>query len=261
MNNPDETLKRSKRPPSITCGDNGGISSHTGKPCKNSPKKGRKWYKFHRGCVPRGVEHYKWKGGLTAVVPSRIAEKLERLAADQTIYDIRHDLAGASARVEELFSQFASTATAAWEELDGSFASLEAAVKSGDVNKFMPALEAHGKLIRQGLDEDVLWNKIERARNHRLSIIDRERKWMLDAGQMITAERLAMLGTELLHIIRSRVKDEGTLAAISNDIGMLMDRGSSNGNGQDVEPGGDDIPGGPDGRDGAEEKGRPGPGQ
>jgi len=235
---------------------------------------GQKWCLFHGGRTPRGVNHYKYKGGLTAVVPARIAEKLERLATDQTIYDIRHDLAGASLRVEELFAQFASRATSAWEELDESFAKLEAAVKSGDVNKFMPALDAHGKLIRQGLDEDVLWNKIERARNHRLSIIDRERKWMLDAGQMITAERLAMLGTELVHIIRSRVKDEGTLGAISNDIQLLMNRGTSNesqdiyhdggggyGDDQDVEPGGDDIPGGPDGRDGAEEKGRPGPGQ
>ena len=105
----------------------------------------------------------------------------------------------------------------------------------------------------------MLWNKIERARNHRLSIIDRERKWLIDAGQMITAERLAMLGTELLHIIKTRVQDEGTLTAISNDIGILMNRGTSNGNGH-VESGGNDIPGGPEGRDGAEEEDRPRPG-
>jgi hypothetical protein len=183
-------------------------------------------------------------------------------------------LAGASVRIEELFAQFAGRATAAWEELDESFARLEAAVKSGDVNKFMPALEAHGKLIRQGLDEDVLWNKIERARNHRLSIIDRERRWLLDAGQMVTTERLAMLGTALVHIIQSRVKDEATMGAISNDIRMLLNQGTGNepkdvslnggGNGGDnqgVEPGGVDVPGGPGGCDSAEEEGRPGPTQ
>jgi hypothetical protein len=33
----DKVNERQKRPPAITCGDNGGISRQTGKPCGNAP--------------------------------------------------------------------------------------------------------------------------------------------------------------------------------------------------------------------------------
>jgi len=223
--------KKKRAKPSVTCGHSGGISRQRGKPCENPPTKGRTRCRFHGGHTKRGADHPRYRpGSWSAVVPARLAEKLERLVVDDGLYDLRQDVALANVRIEELLSQLQSKSTARWDLLAEAYDLLDAAIKTGKAEVFTPALLDLRNLIKEGHKDDSLWEKIQRAKEHRLRLIESERRWLVDAGQMITSERLAALATEIQFVIKSAIENPNVprqelCAVIGQGFYMLMNRG------------------------------------
>ena len=227
----EETPKRKKRRPAITCGDNGGKSRRTEKPCENAPRKGRKWCKFHGGNALQGIAHPGYEGkGRSKVLPVNLARQHGELKQDPELVALGEAIATAEMKSRRLMSQLQDKVGTRWDSVQETFKALEDAIRSGDADRLRLALAAHGQIVKEGNHDNWLWDRITEADEHLMRLVTAERRYQLDSDEMLSTERLTMIVTELLHVIKSKIEDDkiprsDLIGAIGDGVYMLMNRG------------------------------------
>jgi hypothetical protein len=236
----DERKRSTKRGrPRITCGDDGGISRQTGKSCKRAPAKGRKRCQFHGGQTPQGIEHWNYQGkGRSKCLPVDLAGQYRKLAEDPELVALREAIATAEMNSRRWMGQLQDKVGTRWDSVQETFKALEDAIRSGDADKLRLALAAHGQIVREGNHDNWLWGKITEADEHFMRLVIAERRYQLDSDEMLSTERLTMIVTELLHVIKSKIEDDkiprsDLVGAIGDGVYMLMNRGR-NGDGDEL---------------------------
>ena len=231
MDEHENQPKNRRGRPKVTCGDSGGVSRQSRMPCKRAPAKGRKRCKFHGGHAPQGIGHYNYQGkGRSKCLPVNLAGQHSELKQDPELVDLREAIATAEMNSRRWMGQLQDKVGTRWDSLQETFKALEDAIRSGDADNLRLALAVHGQIVREGNHDNWLWSKITEADEHFMRLVIAERRYQLDSDEMLSTERLTMIVTDLLHIIKSQIEDDKVprsdlVGAIGDGVYMLMNRG------------------------------------
>lgn len=171
-----------------------GAKTRSGEPCKGKPMlNGR--CRMHGGSTPSGIALPQTKTGrYSKYLPDNIRDRYHQALGDNELISLRDEIALVEVQI---------------------VATLEAQTKPD-----APPEDIIGARAR-------LYDLIEQRRR----LVETERKRLVDMQQMITSEQAMLLVGALVGIIRARVNDPSTLAAIQSDINGLLaqrDRGAVN---------------------------------
>jgi hypothetical protein len=238
MDEQQKLPKNRRGRPKVTCGASGGISRQSRMPCKRAPTKGKKWCKFHGGHAPQGIGHYNYQGkGRSKCLPVNLASQHSELKQDPELVALREAIATAEMNSRRWMSQLQDKVGTRWDSVQDTFKALEDAIRNGDADRLRLALAAHGQIIKEGNHDNWLWDRITEADEHFMRLVVAERRYQLDSDEMLSTERLTMIVTEFLHIIKSKIEDDKVprgdlVGAIGDGVYMLMNRGR-NGDGDE----------------------------
>jgi len=203
-----------------------GAKTKAGTPCKNAPVKGRGRCRLHGGATPRGAASPHTKHGkYSKYLPTRLQSKYEESESDGDLIALRSEVALVDARVIDLVQRVdTGEAGEAWRKLGRAYDDMVRATKLKDTTGMRAALEQIGELISRGNDDYAAWDEITRLLEQRRKLVESERKRLVDMEQMITTERAMMLVGAVAGVIKAHVSDPKQLAAISQDIGAILNR-------------------------------------
>lgn len=167
------------------------------------------------------------------VVPTRLAEAYELAMNDSELLSLQHEIALATARLEEMIVRLGGGESgAAWRATQKNIGMFNVAFAADDKKAMEVAMKALDEAITEGLGEDSGWREYERTVEHLRKLIETERK-LMEARQMtIDAPRLAEMVMWLNELIRRslnrEVKDvverKRVLSGIAKGIRQLIDR-------------------------------------
>lgn len=209
----------------------------SGKPCKFAPVPGRTLCRYHGGLSLMGAANPNFKHGrYSRVMPQRLLDVYQASLKDPDLLGLRNEIASVDARLSELFgSMDTGDSTSVWRELQGFEEELAKAERSNDVATMGVIMRQMRQSIRRGAAIGDVWEEIFQTQNHRRKLVDTERKRLQAMNATITAEQALSLVAAVVDIIRRFVTDRSTLAAISNELNILLNRDSGTVTGQILE--------------------------
>lgn len=168
-----------------------GAKNRQGSPCQKFPLRGRTRCRLHGGLTPRGIAspHFK-TGRYSNYLPDRLVSDYERLAGEAGSLDFREELAVVEARLSELMCE------------------LHTVTERSD-------------------EERQVWKLIREFIMLRRTLVIAEVKGLKETGQMISKEQLMILLAAFTSVIRDRVPDLTTRAALMEELRKLFDRGKN----------------------------------
>lgn len=198
-------------------------SKRTGKRCGANAVKGRTVCYHHGGRTPRGADLPQTKTGRWSKdLPTRLAAKYHEALKDAKLLELRDELAIIDARLSDLLAGMdTGEAGAIWAALRKARKDFE------DPAKRMDALKEILVLIERGAEAWQQWEDVFRTIERRARIAESERRRLVEAQQMISAEQVNVLIAAVSSVIRQHVNDRDALRRISADIGGLLSAGPS----------------------------------
>jgi hypothetical protein len=182
---------------------------------------------LHGGKSLKGPASGTYQGkGYSKYFPSK---KLRRIFArsfeDRELMRLRNDLAIVATRLVELIQSLNSGQSGTlWKRLRKKYRELRRS--RPNTAKFTKAINEIGELIECGSSNDAIWKEIGQQIELRRRLLDSETKRSLVADQVMTAERVLMMGDVIATVIRTHVKDRQTLQKISEGLAGVMPRAS-----------------------------------
>lgn len=186
---------------------------------------------FHGGKSKRGIHHYNFKTGkYCEVMPDHLVEHYEKLMEDGDLLSLREDVGVMTSLVMDAFRdmkenyyssvQYFKLMKRGFQELDLLLKSYSDEVPDSLVNKlneikftFMEAQSEHHK-------KSELMNMMDQKRK----LAESERKRLLEAHQLFSAEQMMTVMAAVLSIIRENVPDMQAQERIAGGIRMLINR-------------------------------------
>lgn len=199
-----------------------GAKTRSGEPCKAPPVRGRERCRMHGGSTPTGFGLPQTKTGRWSKdLPTRLAARYEAALADGKLLELRNELAVIDARLGELLGALESgEAGAVWKDLT------KARAEFNDPAKRMDALRTMLDLIERGAEEWQRWEDVFRTIERRARIAESERRRLVEAQQMVSAEQVNVLVAALIATVRQHVKEPAALRGISTDLSRLLHAGA-----------------------------------
>lgn len=186
--------------------------------------------KAHGGNSLRGIAHPGFKGrGYGKSLPSHIAVHYDEALRDENLLNLKSEIALCDARLGELTeqlgkgtgAQLANRLTRKYNQVNGSAVSSNAKVRA----KFGQYLGELGDIIALISNNASIWDDMGVWIDRRQRLTEAEVRHMIHIRAMISAEEVMQLVGQLLRILRDRVYDRKVLAAIVDDIGLLLPSG------------------------------------
>ena len=108
-----------------------------------------------------------------------------------------------------------------WQDLADAFATVETHLLSGDLGKFVPALEAFHKVLDAGMKWDTTWSQVIGIMEQLRKMADTEIKRKKELNQMVPVERVVILMAALGTAVKRHVKDPEQIAAVYRELAVL----------------------------------------
>jgi hypothetical protein len=180
--------------------------------------------RLHGGLTPTGAAHGAFKHGrYSKFLPARLAARYEEAVADDTLLELRGEIALLDVRISEVVKKVdTGESSELWAELKVALAGFMAALTKRDMPRMKDPLQQMNQLIERGTEETAVWDEIGRLLEARRKLVESERKRLVEMQQMITAEQAMTLLAVIVDTIRRHVADRKALAAISADLTRLV---------------------------------------
>lgn len=190
----------------------------TGRQCRKAAANGRNFCRTHRGNVVQiGPANPAWTGGRW----SRLLPVSMQLTEPP---DLSHRpiLEVLDGRGQYILRQIKAKGGSS-SEFTAAFGRLTAAMSAGNSDEIRWSMQELRTLADGSAASDKLWNEFDRLMRQRQKLIDAERRFVLDARNVLTREQAQAHASALVAAIVRHVKDRDTLNAIMEDIRQLVE--------------------------------------
>lgn len=183
--------------------------------------------RLHGGTTPKGIQSPNWKDGRhSRYMGGALREKYIAARSDPDLLQLRSEVELVDARLGELLERVHSGESGAlWrkvsdafkvytEQLDAERRGVQGADATGAFNRLSNAIE-------NGMLDYAAWDDIGKQVDRRQRLVDAERKHLLQAKQMITAEQFMETLQFVQGVILKHVSDTHIRAAIGRDFGSI----------------------------------------
>lgn len=200
-----------------------GAKKKDGSPCRAQPMANGRC-RLHGGLSLTGLASPTFKHGrYSKYLPARLADRYHESQSDPELLVLRHEISVIDARLGDLLGRVdTGEAGTHWRAAQAGFSQLKTALGTSDPQLLQQALDELQKHLRAGLADHYAWEEVYSALEQRRRLVDSERKWMIQAQQVITADRAMVLIASLIGVVKEHVRDPITLSAISTDVGKLL---------------------------------------
>jgi hypothetical protein len=205
-----------------------GAKNRKGEPCKNSPIRGRNRCKFHGGSSPRGLAHPRTKHMKYSrdIVSRELAERYEQASNDESLLELRDEIALIQARIADMLKNVESGDTQkSWVELQKAYDDFAQANRSNNPELAAKSINKIGRIITKGVSQHQSWRELMSTMNVEKKLIESERKRLQEMKQMMTAEQAMGMLTFVVSVFKKRTYEiisgddsKRLLAAVSQDI-------------------------------------------
>jgi len=193
-----------------------------GDPCR-APAMANGRCRVHGGMTPSGPAAPAYKHGrYSKILPARLLDRYQTALDDPDLLAMNHEIGVIDARLHELIGRIDTGESGArWKMVRSAFNDYREARGTKDEATAMMALHA---AIEAGVGDEAAWREISGLIGQRQTLVESERRRMVDLQQVITAGEAVALAAQLLDVVRRNVTDRGTLAAIGREFGSLLAR-------------------------------------
>jgi hypothetical protein len=188
-------------------------------PCMNYPlPNGR--CKFHGGTALSGMATASYQTGrYSKYLPPDLLEKFTRALGDDDLLSTRRDVALVDSRIEDQLEKLQSGESAElWRRLNEAWSELMAVRAANDLSLTNHHIEIVNRIIRRGANDQKSWDNIIGMLSDRTKLVESERKYLVEKGQMVPAEEVMLMLGVVQDIIATHVKDRATLSAIGREL-------------------------------------------
>jgi hypothetical protein len=156
-------------------------------------------------------------------MPTGLRQRFEEALNDPDLLSLDSDIALLATRVGELVDRVAAgEAGQDWEKLSVAWGAYRHAQRKGETSEAEALLERIGKLIAQGLDHLESWKQISSFAEARRKLAASEQKMRIERRQIVKIEEVIALQQALATAVKTHVRDQYTLTAISNEWRTLL---------------------------------------
>lgn len=199
-------------------------SKRTGERCQQQAMSGSKVCYHHGGKTPKGVAspHFK-TGRYSAHMPARLLDRYNEAANDPQLLELSHEIALLDSRLADLLTRVDSgEAKTLWEKARKINQEIQKAVHDENYGRLMVQSAELDYVIGSGLMDHEAWYEIHSIIDQRRKLAESERKRIVEAEQMVKADKALTLATALLSAIKENVTDRNTLSAIQMSFTKLL---------------------------------------
>jgi hypothetical protein len=195
----------------------------TGIQCNRSAVSGKRVCTVHGGLTPSGIASPNFKTGkYSKFLPDKLSARYEEALEDTELLTLKSEVALIDSRLTDILENIQSDDTRSlWIDLQSAWERYRNAPNDERRNTELYNIE---DLIEKGSKVYHQWNEIYVVLEQRRKLVESERKRYLEMNQVVTADRLMVLISALLGIIKEHVSDTRTLQAISTDFRRLSDK-------------------------------------
>jgi hypothetical protein len=195
--------------------------TRSGEPCKRAAAANGRC-NLHGGKTPVGLALPQTKHGrYSKHLPTRLQARYYEAQSDTALLELREDIALIDARLADVLARVDTGESGSlWEAL---VEAKEYYHKAPARDKAM-ALYALLDKIDAGAADYAAWQDVRALLDQRRRTVESERKRLVEMQQTLTVERAMLLVGAVAGIVKAHVTDSKQLAAISADLGALLDR-------------------------------------
>jgi hypothetical protein len=149
----------------------------------------------HGGTTPRGLAspHFQ-HGGYSQYLPDNLGDRMDEFMADPNIASMRKELALLGTRLSSKLEEIdKGPSRDIWDQLEEAVDTLEAARNRGDGDGVSVALDRIVGLVREGADEQEVWEDVFEIVEQRRKLAETENKRMKQSSNTLTVEEARML--------------------------------------------------------------------
>ncbi len=200
-----------------------GAKTRSGHPCKNAPMANGRC-RMHGGKQPHGIARSNTKHGrYSKYLPGRLLERYQESLVDSELLALREEISIVDARISDLLTRVESGESGEnWEAIQKAWQEFREARSTRKTELIAIAEDRLEMAIDAGVTDYTAWTEVRQAIELRRKLVDSERKRLVAAQQMITADEVMLLITAIADTVRRNVSDSDTLSAIQADIDQLI---------------------------------------
>lgn len=201
-------------------------AKQTGEQCKRAASPGRTVCNIHGGKTPRGAALPQTvTGRYSKDLPTRLAARYQEAITDPDLLNLTSEIQLTDTLLRDALSAMdRGEAGKLWRDLSEQWTALQEANRTKDKGGAAHALNQIGTLIKRGVADAAARDEVLGIMERRRRLVDSEGKRRVTMQQMITADRAMLLVTALVATVNRHVDDASVRAAISRDLGTLLDR-------------------------------------
>lgn len=201
----------------------GATTKRSGKPCQGSAMENGRC-RVHGGSTPSGAAASRFKTGLySKSLPTRLASRYMEALEDAELIELRRETALVTALVDETLAKLDTGETGAlwlrlrtaWSEYLGAEAK-DKAVRLAEV----------GQLIEAGAREAEAVRELRSVISDKARLAESERRRLVEASQVITAEQMVALVATLAAAVVDEVVDREKRARILERFDRALSAGA-----------------------------------
>jgi len=199
-------------------------SKRTHERCRAKAMRGSHLCYHHGAKTPTGIASPSFKTGkYSKYLPARLMDRYNEALADDSLLELRDQIAVVDARLADLLLRVDTGESGAiWKSLQVTWYEMVAARQDGDHAAQAKALNTIGALIKNGFEDNAAWADIRATLLMRKSLVESERKRLVEMQQMISAEKAMVLIAAVASLVKEHVKDRDALIAISEGLTRLV---------------------------------------
>lgn len=184
------------------------MSKQSGKRCQRWATPGYRVCPSHGSKTPRGVDLPQFRVGIySRVMPAKLAERYMEALKDPELIEQKREAAIMQAMVEQAMARLDTGESGShWERLQFAWEQYVAAKPAEKEGRLLFV----GQLIRDGAAQIEAERELRTAILTKMKVSESERKRLVEASQVITAEELVALAASLAHAINIEVADRET---------------------------------------------------
>lgn len=196
----------------------------TGHPCTKTAQPGKTKCYYHGGRSLAGIVAPAFKDGrYSKHLPQRLLARYAEAAQDSELLELREEVRLIDARLADVLTRVDTGESGKlWAQAQKSYLDLRAAMAKSDSGLQYLALNQMDEVLGEGVADWAAWTEVKSLVATRKSLVESERKRLVEAQQMMTAEQAMVFVAALTDTVRKHVTDRDALAAISADLARLL---------------------------------------
>lgn len=202
-----------------------GAKTRNGTPCKGIPVKGGNGRcRMHNGKAARGVAAPGFKTGrYSKYLPERLLGRYHEAAQDTQLLELSHEIALLDSRLADLLTRVDSgEAGKLWEKARRLNQDIQKSVHGENYGNLLVASLELDRTIGDAMLDHEAWYEIHAVIDQRRKLAESERKRLVEADQMVKADKALTLAMALLSAVKENVTDRGTLTNIQASFNKLL---------------------------------------